>query len=133
ARRGRALALPRGRARRICVRRRAGRSRAATGPGGARGRRGVGQFRRLTRRPVARFAADVARRPALALAPLAWRHAMKQLPLPGHASRVVASRVLVLAPHADDEIVGCGGLLAQLLADGAAATVFYLTDSSGGT
>jgi LmbE family N-acetylglucosaminyl deacetylase len=58
---------------------------------------------------------------------------MKQLPLPGHASRVVASRVLVLAPHADDEIVGCGGLLAQLLAAGAAVTVFYLTDSSGGT
>ncbi len=57
---------------------------------------------------------------------------MKRTSLPGQAVRPVASRALVLAPHADDEIVGCGGLLAQLLGSGAAVTVFYLTDSSGG-
>lgn len=57
---------------------------------------------------------------------------MRPTSLPGRAERPVASRVLVLAPHADDEIVGCGGLMVQLLGNGAAVTVFYLTDSSGG-
>lgn len=42
-----------------------------------------------------------------------------------------ARRVLVLAPHADDESLGCGGLLAQLASHGAQIRVFYLTDSAG--
>ena len=39
--------------------------------------------------------------------------------------------VLVLAPHADDEILGCGGLLAQLAPRGARISVLLLTDSGG--
>jgi len=38
-----------------------------------------------------------------------------------------------LAPHADDDVLGCGGLLAQLAASGAAVRVLFLTDSSGGS
>ena len=51
---------------------------------------------------------------------------------PGKTERVSARSCLVLAPHADDEVLGCGGLLAQLAATGAAVRVLFLTDSSGG-
>jgi LmbE family N-acetylglucosaminyl deacetylase len=49
---------------------------------------------------------------------------------PGETTRVVARRVLVVAPHADDEVLGCGGLLAQLAADGARVRVLFLTDGA---
>ncbi|MDP1025908.1 PIG-L family deacetylase [Sphingomonas sp. KR1UV-12] len=38
---------------------------------------------------------------------------------------------LVLAPHPDDETLGCGGLIAALAACGGAVTVAILTDGSG--
>lgn len=41
------------------------------------------------------------------------------------------SRVLVLAPHMDDEVVGCGGVLARHAMSGAMITVVYLTDGAG--
>lgn len=44
---------------------------------------------------------------------------------------ISAERVLVLAPHADDESLGCGGLLAQLARQGGSVRVLYLTDSAG--
>lgn len=56
---------------------------------------------------------------------------MPPLP-PGVAERPAPSSTLVLAPHFDDEILGCGGLLAQLAAGGAAVRILYLTDGSGG-
>ena len=37
---------------------------------------------------------------------------------------------LVLAPHPDDELIGCGGTLAQLIACGARVTVIQATDGS---
>jgi LmbE family N-acetylglucosaminyl deacetylase len=37
-------------------------------------------------------------------------------------------RVLVLAPHMDDETIGCGGTLARHIACGAQVTVMFLTD-----
>ncbi len=43
-----------------------------------------------------------------------------------------AGSALVLAPHYDDEVLGCGGLLAQLAAAGAAVRVLFLTDGAGG-
>jgi LmbE family N-acetylglucosaminyl deacetylase len=46
---------------------------------------------------------------------------------------ISARRILVLAPHFDDEVFGCGGLLAQSAAGGAVIKVLYLTDSSGGS
>jgi len=51
---------------------------------------------------------------------------------PTNTTRVSARRVLVLAPHFDDEVFGCGGLLAQLAESEAEIGVLYLTDSSGG-
>jgi LmbE family N-acetylglucosaminyl deacetylase len=51
---------------------------------------------------------------------------------PGWTETVRAASALVLAPHFDDEVLGCGGLLAQLAASGAAVRILFLTDSSGG-
>lgn len=39
---------------------------------------------------------------------------------------------LVLAPHFDDEVLGCGGLIRKLARSGAAVHVLFLTDGSGG-
>jgi LmbE family N-acetylglucosaminyl deacetylase len=49
---------------------------------------------------------------------------------PGEASRVRARRTLVIAPHYDDDVLGCGGLIAQLRDSGGEVRVLYLTDSS---
>jgi|SRR6185312_1920859 len=53
---------------------------------------------------------------------------------PGWTERVRAASVLVLAPHYDDEVLGCGGLIAGLATSGAPAVVrvLFLTDSGGG-
>ncbi|MFL6289674.1 MAG: PIG-L family deacetylase [Thermoanaerobaculia bacterium] len=54
---------------------------------------------------------------------------------PGWTERVRAGRVLIVAPHQDDEVLGCGGLAAQLASIGggeAAVRVLFLTDGSGG-
>jgi len=51
---------------------------------------------------------------------------------PTETTTISARRVLVLAPHFDDEVFGCGGLLAQLAENDAEIRVLYLTDSSGG-
>jgi LmbE family N-acetylglucosaminyl deacetylase len=59
------------------------------------------------------------------------RHRISLLP-PGATERVAAERALVLAPHQDDEVLGCGGLLAQLGRQGTSLRVLFLTDGSGG-
>lgn len=41
----------------------------------------------------------------------------------------LSGRLVVVAPHMDDELIGCGALLASL-SDGARASVVYLTDGS---
>lgn len=51
----------------------------------------------------------------LELEPSAWRDA----------------RVLVLAPHPDDELIGCGGTLCRLAAAGAEVTILQATDGAG--
>lgn len=43
-----------------------------------------------------------------------------------------AARVLVLAPHMDDETIGCGGTLARHARAGASITVAFLTDGRFG-
>lgn len=50
--------------------------------------------------------------------------------VPYHATRLSAERVLVLAPHADDETIGCGGTLAGMIRDGAAVEVLVVTDGA---
>lgn len=54
------------------------------------------------------------------------------IPPPGHCERVVAASALAIAPHPDDEVLGPGGLLAQLAASGAAVRVLFLSDGGGG-
>lgn len=44
----------------------------------------------------------------------------------------MALRTLVLAPHFDDEVLGCGGLIRKLADRGASVQVLFLTDGSGG-
>jgi LmbE family N-acetylglucosaminyl deacetylase len=51
---------------------------------------------------------------------------------PGVATKVTADTALVIAPHFDDDVLGCGGLIAQLTAAGAEVGVLFLTDGSGG-
>ena len=51
---------------------------------------------------------------------------------PGVTTRVSARSALVVAPHFDDDVLGCGGLIAQLVDDGARVCVLFLSDGSGG-
>jgi LmbE family N-acetylglucosaminyl deacetylase len=44
-----------------------------------------------------------------------------------------AQHVLVLSPHPDDEILGCGGILSEYQINSVACTVIYLTDGRYGT
>lgn len=56
-----------------------------------------------------------------------------RLPLPpGKCETVSARSALVLAPHFDDEVLGCGGLVAQLASAGSVVRVLFLTDGRGG-
>ncbi len=41
-------------------------------------------------------------------------------------------RIVVLAPHMDDEVIGCGGTLARHIGCGSQVTVVFLTDGCGG-
>src|SRR5580658_287426 len=55
---------------------------------------------------------------------------------PDRAPRLIqsftAGPVLVLAPHMDDEVIGCGGTLHCHVQAGAKVTVAYLTDGRAG-
>jgi len=42
------------------------------------------------------------------------------------------TRILVLAPHPDDDVLGCGGTLVKHVAAGASVSVVYLTDGRKG-
>lgn len=55
---------------------------------------------------------------------------MKEPSLPGRTEAVEARQVLVLAPHYDDEVLGCGGLLLDLRERGAAVHLLFLSDSA---
>ncbi len=50
---------------------------------------------------------------------------------PGTTEEVRAASTLVLAPHYDDEVLGCGGLLVRLTSAGAAVRVLFLSDGGG--
>lgn len=50
--------------------------------------------------------------------------------VPYAASTFVGRRVVVFAPHPDDEILGCGGALADLLDRGARVEVVLVTDGA---
>src|SRR6266545_911990 len=52
--------------------------------------------------------------------------------VPYETSTFAARRVVVFAPHPDDEILGCGGALADLLDRGARLDVILVTDGAAG-
>ena len=47
---------------------------------------------------------------------------------PGHTDDPTAKSLLVVAPHYDDEVLGCGGLIARCVASQAVVRVLFLTD-----
>ncbi len=56
---------------------------------------------------------------------------MATLPFAGLDTILGGRNPLVLAPHPDDESLGCGGLLAECVANGAHPHVLVLTDGAG--
>lgn len=60
----------------------------------------------------------------------AWRAALAELPFGTLDDLVGDAPFLVLAPHPDDETLGCGGLLAAAAERAQAAHVLILTDGS---
>jgi len=56
---------------------------------------------------------------------------MENLIIPYHAAQLPKGRsVLVLAPHSDDEVFGCGGVLALHAAAGARISIMIMTDGA---
>jgi LmbE family N-acetylglucosaminyl deacetylase len=79
---------------------------------------------------------DKAKRP---LREQRWRHVVEQRLLKPRADRPPEliekfddSPVLVVAPHFDDETIGCGGTILRHRAAGAKVAVLYLTDGTFG-
>ena len=58
------------------------------------------------------------------------RVAWEALPVVDLQTLLAGRKPLILAPHPDDESLGCGGLLAQCAASGVGAQVAVLTDGS---
>src|SRR5262245_52353376 len=50
--------------------------------------------------------------------------------IPYEPARLRGERLLVLAPHPDDEVIGCGGVVAQHLRDGRSVRVVIATDGA---
>jgi LmbE family N-acetylglucosaminyl deacetylase len=57
--------------------------------------------------------------------------AAEALPLVGLPALIPQGGALVIAPHADDESLGCGGLLQALVAAGRPARVVVMSDGAG--
>jgi len=56
----------------------------------------------------------------------------ERAPLPVALERPAAGRVLMFAPHADDDVIGCGGTLAQHAAQGDPVRVVVVYDGRRG-
>ncbi len=52
-------------------------------------------------------------------------------PLPQEPKPTLHTRLMVFAPHCDDETLGCGGLIQQTLAQGGSVRVVLLTNGDG--
>lgn len=51
---------------------------------------------------------------------------------PGQCQQIHAASTLVVAPHFDDEVLGCGGLVVQLTVRESVVRALFLTDGGGG-
>lgn len=90
--------------------------------------RAIRSLRRRVMRRIARLLFPAASRQALHAYSLFSRYsAMPQLDV-----EVPGGNVLVLAPHMDDEVFGCGGMLVKHVRAGARVTVVYMTDGRKG-
>lgn len=47
-------------------------------------------------------------------------------------NKVVSGKILILSPHPDDEMIGCGGAIIKHLSNNDAIKVIHFTDGSGG-
>jgi LmbE family N-acetylglucosaminyl deacetylase len=56
---------------------------------------------------------------------------LRQLPIATLDTITNSGSVMVLAPHADDESLGCGGLIAELVAKARPPMIVILTDGTG--
>lgn len=70
-------------------------------------------------------------RPGHAMAALSAEPDEPLCPLPQPLPLTDARRVLVFAPHPDDESIGCGGLIARLLQAAVPVRVVLVTDGAG--
>ncbi len=77
--------------------------------------------------PTARLAGENPRRSSAAR--LHWQ--MRALPVSTLDAQFAYGPVLVLAPHSDDETLGCGGLIATAQSTGRRVFVLVLTDGTG--
>jgi LmbE family N-acetylglucosaminyl deacetylase len=68
---------------------------------------------------------------AQAAPPHKARAARPPAPPPAALDVPEATRLLVIAPHPDDEVLGAGGLMQRVHATGGAVRVVYLTDGEG--
>ncbi len=60
-----------------------------------------------------------------------WLRAAEREPMCGLEAFPGAGEMLILAPHPDDESLGCGGLIAALVADGRRVRVVVVSDGAG--
>jgi LmbE family N-acetylglucosaminyl deacetylase len=60
-----------------------------------------------------------------------WQRHWRQLPVGGLDDVIGKGTCLILAPHPDDESLGCGGLIAACVAAGRHPLVVVLTDGAG--
>src|SRR3954466_10161705 len=56
---------------------------------------------------------------------------LSTVPVPRMLTVTGDTRLLVIAPHPDDEIIGAGGLMRRVHDAGGAVRVVYLTDGDG--
>src|SRR5262249_9351106 len=61
----------------------------------------------------------------------AGNSARSQIHLPAFPLPTASRRIVVFAPHCDDEMLGCGGLLQQAVKAGAQVKVVMLTNGDG--
>jgi LmbE family N-acetylglucosaminyl deacetylase len=78
-------------------------------------------------RPLVRLASSLAEQTFTSTAGLAGYVAVPRVT---DWSSSGGQRILVVAPHPDDEIVGCGGTIIRHLTSGDEATILYATDGS---